>query len=211
MILAAIKVSIWLVLVQGHPQVSDTQIDQNAALYIWSRVEQDLREQGFDPKLKRFRVIKDPWPLGWSFLWISQQRLSKFSEYAYSKKWLRRDRAIHFITPRTLEGYMVGWSSGVCTYKSGRTFLFQLANGRFQRRGGAVSYSTAQFANISGQPRLEHSIEGVRHEIGHDIGAGHISSQTVMNPDPLGLREKFQSDLRWDEQSIEQINKCLAD
>lgn len=210
MILAAIKVSIWLVLVQGHPQVADTQLDQNAALYIWSRVADDLRAQGFDPRLRRFRVIKDPAPPSYSAFSMSQVRLSTFTNYAFGKRWLRRNRAIHFITPRTIEGYMVGWSSGVCSYRNSKTFLFQLAAGRMEHRGGAVSYSTGQFRNIKGAPRLEHSAEAARHEIGHDIGADHISTATLMNPDPLGLYESFQHDLKWDRESLRQIFQCLS-
>lgn len=210
MIIAAIKISIWLVLVQGRAPVNDTQLDINGAMYVWHEIETHLRELGYEPRLRRFRVIKDPAPAIYSRLDLSEQRLSKFAEHAYSQRWLRRNRAIHYITPRTLEGYMVGWSAGVCSYKAKRSFQFQLANGRMETRGGAVSYSTGQYKNIAGWARLEHSWHGALHEIAHDIGAGHVESKTVMNKDPLGVYNSQQTPLPWDVISVEQINQCLA-
>lgn len=210
MILAAIKISIWLVLVQGRVPVNDTQLDINGARYVWFEVDRELRALGYDPHLMRFRVIKDPSPEQYSRLDLSQQRLSKFVEHAYNRRWLRRNRVIHYITPRTIEGLMVGWSSGVCTYKKAKSFLFQLANGRMETRGGAVSYSTGQYKNTEGWARLEHSWHGALHEIGHDIGAGHVSSDTVMNTAALSIYQRLQSPLGWDDASVVQIKECLG-
>ena len=105
---------------------------------------------------------------------------------------------------------MVGFAAGTCTYNKKNTFTFQLANNRYEKRGGSVSYSTGQYKNINGWARLEHSWHGMLHEIGHSIGAGHVESKTVMNKDPLGLYNSQQTPLPWDVISVEQINQCMG-
>lgn len=207
----ALKVSIWLVLLQDPNAPAGAQLSREEAIMLYDEVANRLVEIGLTPRLSRIRVLKDFSPAAIRDAQDAEFRLYDLISWAGNKRgYLRRNRLIHFLTPRTLDGYMVGFSSGACTYKMRDSFTFKnLRTGKLFTRGGAVSYSTAQLANSLGQGRFQHSIVGALHEIGHDIGAEHVLSNTVMNPAAYAVFDEI-GPLAWDQTSLSEIYQCLA-
>lgn len=112
---------------------------------------------------------------------------------------IKKTYITHFILPPAFLGeklIMGGWSKKVCSVGA------PMSN---------FSYSNAMFFNhlIPERPyRFTASIAAVAHELMHLLGAGHVESQTIMNPGALAFSINSLPEV--DDVSIRQIKRCVT-
>ena len=125
------------------------------------------------------------------------QRLERFNYYKQARKNAghKKKRIYVAILPPSFDGpdsYIWGYSSGIFCSKNDLFF---------------VGTGLSAF-NTRGELRLKHSGYVLLHELAHVLGAGHINTKTVMNPDATRLVQEL-GDLKFDEFSKMDIKECL--
>lgn len=198
-------VKVLLILILGRKPVSDTQLNL-AETRILAHEVRNYYKNKFGVKLRiRVRSLRDPAPSSYQGGAAGIPRLGSYSDWAYNHGLLNQKQIVHFITPRTSEGYMLGFGGESCFLRHSSDWFKD--KGRLVESKGVVSYSTGQLFNIAGNPRFIHSIVAAEHEIAHDLGAGHTASNTLMNLNPLPLVREGE-ELDPDLVTVKQIKRC---
>lgn len=193
LILAA-KISVWLFYVTPPPELADTMMSKQQALATFREAAAQAKEVGADVKVTRFRTLKANFPLtAYREEWQVIGLLGDLYFKAEKKNWMRRNRIVYFLTPRSLQGYMFGASYFRCGIKKGN---------------GSISFSTAQDHNTAGDDRAPHTLIGFKHELYRDLGATTTDSGTILD---LGVLSIFnqQGYIDIDPRTYSEINSCL--
>lgn len=192
LILAA-KISVWLFYVTPPPELADTMMSKQQALATFREAAAEAKEVGADIKITRFRTLKLKLPLNaYREEWQVIGLLSNFYNIASKQNWMRHNRIVYFLTPRSPQGYMFGASYFRCVAKN----------------RGSISFSTAQDHNTAGDDRAPHTLIGIKHELYRDLGATTTDSGTIMD---LGVLKTFneQGYIDIDPRTYSEINTCL--
>ena len=108
----------------------------------------------------------------------------------------RPRRIVHIIFPPMCD------QNGVCGYIGG------LARQCGYRKRDGISISNGTIRDQNGL-RLQHSRYAVNHETAHQLGADHVTDETVMNTDMLKFVDKYGEMMNWNPVAIPQINECI--
>jgi len=88
--------------------------------------------------------------------------------------------------------YFSGRAGGFCSLYSG------------------FAYMTAPQTRLNGQSGVHNAAYTLAHELGHVLGAGHIDTETIMNPYPFPYIDE-QGEIPFDIESAKAIRDCLKD
>lgn len=180
-----------LVAISGENGLSPQQTRQ-----VFFEVARRLRSCcQVDLKLRAFTYRSGPTVNAMLSSLGARERLLRFFEayfarIAYNTKIIKvallppiRDNGLYYIS---------GYATSVCAYG----------------RANPVAYANGQMKNRAGEPRFEHSVVALLHEIMHLLGASHDLSQppSVMHPDALRY---LPGALPVSGRSINEIRQCV--
>jgi hypothetical protein len=152
---------------------------------------------GIQIKLKRFRCIANPkksrdrltgYGIDNTHWWWDEDY---FVEKNFRKFWLHHA----ILPPIQHEGEL--WMAGQA----------YLSCSKFGRKIGT---SNAMIANALGEPRYNHSVIAMAHEVGHMLGAKHDNSlpATIMHEAALRYVNVWQNNLPLSQTSLNEIKQC---
>lgn len=121
-------------------------------------------------------------PLGGSCMsWPEKLcRIARLKNSKLHRQMQRRARIVHYLHGKTSEGYLGGLA--------------------YMRGGLSIGYAGLTLA--SGADASDKAVTVITHEVGHNRGASHVETQTIMNTYALGFPVQPRA---WDPVSLAQM------
>lgn len=147
-----------------------------AKLIAYSAINRLNEETGANLVLSRFRMTKDRCP---------NARRAGISTPIFWCWWRYVERR-HYNRNYTLVISPPKWD-----FFGTQLVLWGVARGICAPPRKRLAVSGAEMVNQDGTPRLQHSIAGAAHELGHLLGAYHQEGPNLMNPGALSFVDQF--------------------